>query len=64
MPFDADIINEFLGTQLAENAECEFLEVDAGGVEPGERLKALYLVGEGFHKGTKQQGSFNPLAQF
>ncbi|QCE05856.1 hypothetical protein DEO72_LG9g864 [Vigna unguiculata] len=50
VPFDADTINEFLGTQLADDVECQFSVLDDEGVAPGELIQALCLAGEGFHK--------------
>ncbi|QCD94617.1 hypothetical protein DEO72_LG10g2568 [Vigna unguiculata] len=64
MPFDADTINEFLGTQLADDVECQFSVLDDGGVAPGELIQALCLAGGGFHRGTIQRGSLHPLARF
>ncbi|QCE01180.1 hypothetical protein DEO72_LG7g2474 [Vigna unguiculata] len=51
VPFDADTINEFLGTQLADDVECQFSVLDDEGVAPGELIQALCLAGEGFHRG-------------
>ncbi|QCD80695.1 hypothetical protein DEO72_LG2g1017 [Vigna unguiculata] len=64
VPFDADTINEFLGTQLADDVECQFSVLDDEGVAPGELIQAICLVGEGFHGGTIQRGSLHPLARF
>jgi len=64
VPFDADTINEFLGTQLADDVECQFSVLDDEGVAPGELIQALCLAGEGFHRGTIQRGSRHPLAHF
>ncbi|QCD83309.1 hypothetical protein DEO72_LG2g3653 [Vigna unguiculata] len=64
VPFDADTINEFLGTQLADDVECQFSVVDDEGVAPGELIQALCLAGEGFHRVTIQRGSLHPLARF
>ncbi|QCD84055.1 hypothetical protein DEO72_LG2g4405 [Vigna unguiculata] len=64
VPFDADTINEFLGTQLADDVECQFSLLEDEGVAPGELLQALCLAGEGFHRGTIQRGSLHPLARF
>ncbi|QCE04468.1 hypothetical protein DEO72_LG8g2504 [Vigna unguiculata] len=63
-PFDADTINEFLGTQLADDVECQFSVLDDEGVAPGELIQALCLAGGGFHRGTIQRGSLHPLARF
>ena len=62
--FDADTINEFLGTQLADDMECQFSVLDDEGVAPRELIQALCLEGEGFHRGTIQRGSLHPLARF
>jgi len=64
VPFEADTINEFLGTQLADDVECQFSVVDDEGVAPGELIQALCLAGEGFHRVTIQRGSLHPLAHF
>ncbi|QCE15374.1 hypothetical protein DEO72_LG11g2384 [Vigna unguiculata] len=64
VPFDADTINEFLGTQLADDVECQFSVLDDEGVAPGELIQALCLAGEGFHRDTIQRGSLHPLARF
>jgi len=64
VPFDADTINEFLGTQLVDDVECQFLVLDDEGVAPRELIQALCLAGEGFHRGTIQRGSLHPLARF
>jgi len=64
VPFDADTINEFLGTQLADDVECHFSVLDDEGVAPGELIQAFCLAGEGFHRGTIQRGSLHPLARF
>ncbi|QCD90293.1 hypothetical protein DEO72_LG4g1248 [Vigna unguiculata] len=64
VPFDADTINDFLGTQLADDVECQFSVLDDEGVAPGELIQALCLAGEGFHRGTIQRGSLHPLARF
>ncbi|QCE14227.1 hypothetical protein DEO72_LG11g1226 [Vigna unguiculata] len=64
VPFDADTINESLGTQLADDVECQFSVLDDEGVAPGELIQALCLAGEGFHRGTIQRGSLHPLARF
>ncbi|QCE06191.1 hypothetical protein DEO72_LG9g1202 [Vigna unguiculata] len=64
VPFDVDTINEFLGTQLADDMECQFSVLDDEGMAPRELIQALYLAGEGFHRGTIQRGSLHPLARF
>ena len=64
VPFDVDTINEFLGTQLVDDVECQFSMLDDEGVAPGELIQALCLAGEGFHRGTIQRGSLHPLARF
>ncbi|QCE14502.1 hypothetical protein DEO72_LG11g1503 [Vigna unguiculata] len=64
VPFDADMINEFLGTQLVDDVECQFSVLDDEGVAPGELIQALCLVGGGFHRDTIQRGSLHPLARF
>ncbi|QCE00631.1 hypothetical protein DEO72_LG7g1921 [Vigna unguiculata] len=64
VPFDADTINEFLGTQLADDVECQFSVLEDEGVAPGELIQALCLAGEGFHRGMIQRGSLPPLARF
>ncbi|QCE10573.1 hypothetical protein DEO72_LG10g1803 [Vigna unguiculata] len=64
VPFDADTINEFLGTQLADDVECQFSVLDDKGVAPGELIQALCLAGEGFHRDTIPRGSLHPLARF
>ena len=64
VPFDAGTINEFLGTQLADDVECQFSVFDDEGVAPGELIQALCLAGGGFHRGTIQRGSLHPLARF
>jgi len=64
VPFDADTINEFLGTQMADDVECQFSVLDDEGVAPRELIQALCLAGEGFHRGTIQRGSLHPLARF
>jgi len=64
VPFDAETINQFLGTQLADDVECQFSTLDDEIVGPGELLQSLYLAGEGFHVGTIQRGSLHPLARF
>jgi len=48
VPFDADTINEFLGTQLADDVECQFSMLDDEGVAPRELIQALCLAGKGF----------------
>jgi len=60
VPFDAKTINGILGTQLVDDVECQFSTLDDEGMAPGELLQALYLAGEGFHRGTIQRGSFHP----
>jgi len=60
VPFDADMINEFLGTQLVDDVECQFSSLDDEGVAPGELIQAFCLAGQGFHRGTIQRGSLHP----
>ena len=38
VPFDAETINEFLGTHLADDVECQFSTLDDEGVAPGNLL--------------------------
>ena len=60
VPFDVDKINEFLGTQLANDVECQFSTLDDEGMALGELIQALCLAGEGFHRGTIQRDSLHP----
>nr|KYP35567.1 hypothetical protein KK1_043390 [Cajanus cajan] len=55
VPFDARTINEFLGTALEPDEQCEYGDFEGGTIDPKLVEAVICMPGAGFHQNRAQQ---------
>nr|KYP44813.1 hypothetical protein KK1_033674 [Cajanus cajan] len=55
VPFDAQTINDFLGTALTPEEQCEYRNYSAAMMDPAVVEAAICMPGFGFHRNPSQQ---------